>query len=262
MPDYVAHLKLDAGGYQAGMERIQRLTEEAVQSADQALARLDERLKGLADAGREIGANIAAGGKQAEDAVDSLGRHALTTGEEMERAFGRAGGEGLLGAFALLQAGAAVGEGAFAELAARAQAGGKELAAAGLPAGRQGGPGGDRGSIAYGGSVFGPAGIDAVPSWLTPGELAVSADAASHNPGLLEAMNAGEISLAPTGQRSAYGGSADFSGAPAAAAHPELVQNNNITVNPPPNTDPAEIARKIVPILEEMFRRGQFRLGS
>jgi hypothetical protein len=260
MADYVAHLELDAGGYQAGMERMQRLTEEAVQSGDEAFARLDERLKGLADAGEEIGANIAAGGKQAEDAVDSVGRHALTTGEEMERAFGRAGGEGLLGAFALLQAGAAAGEGAFAELAARAQAGGKELAAAGSPAGRQGRPGGDRGDIAYGGSVFGPAGIDTVPSWLTPGELVVSADAAARNPRLLEAMNAGEISLASAGQRSAYAGSANFSGAPGTGNVINLTAN--ITVNPPPNTDPAVIARKIVPILEEMFRRGQFRLGS
>ena len=118
MPDLVAKLELNASEYESGVQGVGRLTETVFNRVGKSVGDVGGRLGKLSDAGRRMGDNVAAGGKQAEAAVDGVGKHADTTGEKMEKAFGAMRWTRLVGMYALIRTGAAALEGTFAELAA------------------------------------------------------------------------------------------------------------------------------------------------
>jgi DNA repair exonuclease SbcCD ATPase subunit len=103
-----------------------------------------------------------------------------------------------------------------------------------------------------GGYIRGPSGVDTVPAWLTPGEFVVNAAAAQRNAGWLSAINEG-ITLPGNAQRFAGGGFAIPN--PQSAVHNHTTVN--ITVNPPPGSDPRDIARSVVDEIARLKIRGR-----
>jgi hypothetical protein len=102
-------------------------TAEAYETVEDAAIHAGLAVRQAGTDGLRFGTSVVAGGKQASEAVEDVGRHVKTTGEKMEAAFGTMHWTHLLGAYALLRTAGLALEGFFAELGASA-----ELAAAQL----------------------------------------------------------------------------------------------------------------------------------
>jgi len=182
----------------------------------------------------ECESGVAGAGKPAEDSMENAGRKIESVGEKMEKAFSALSWAHHLDAFEPIHS----------------------ISSGGCSDGNLVG----RGGFNEGGYVRGPAGIDTVPAWLTPGEFVVNAAAAQRNAGRLAAVNDGvtlpgspsAVSSGPNGaQRFASGGTVEPQGTP------PVHVTANITVNPPPGANPRDIARSVVEELARLKIRGR-----
>ena len=201
------------------MDSVAKVTEETPGQGEKFWQRIDAQLGGLERRSPDFGDSVTTAGRKREDSVEQAGRKIESVCHKMEKAFGAARWGRLLDAFAPIHAGAY---------------------SAGGPVRR---------SFNEGGHISGPTGTDTVSAWLTPGEFVVNAGATQRNAAWLDAINEG-ATLPGNAQRFASGGLVQ----PGA---PPVQMTNNITINPPPGTNPREIARMVFDEIKRLERRGR-----